>query len=104
MQLALVDNAVRDSNAVNRVQLVLMLVEGCAVATLLVLYMWWLQHRVTQQRYRVYSVFLTVPVGMIRALASKTISISQGSDSEVRGAGRGWVESGRGPEGGQTGA
>ncbi|KAG2494212.1 hypothetical protein HYH03_007568 [Edaphochlamys debaryana] len=80
--LALVDRAVVDSNAINRVQLILMLVEGCAVATLLMVYMWWLQHRVTQQRYRVYGVFLTVPVGMIRALASRTITISQGSDSE----------------------
>ena len=77
------DRAVEDSNAINRVQLVLMLVEGCAVATLLVAYMWWLQHRVTQQRYRVYSVFMAVPVGMIRALASRTIQISQGSDSDV---------------------
>ncbi|GLI64870.1 hypothetical protein VaNZ11_008256 [Volvox africanus] len=80
--LALVDRAVTASNNINRVQLVLMLVEGCAVATLLVTYMWWLQHRVTQQRYRVYGVFMAVPVGMIRALASRTITISQGSDSE----------------------
>ncbi|EFJ49262.1 phosphate acetyltransferase [Volvox carteri f. nagariensis] len=80
--LALTDRAVTASNNINRVQLVLMLVEGCAVATLLVTYMWWLQHRVTQQRYRVYGVFMAVPVGMIRALASRTITISQGSDSE----------------------
>ncbi len=56
------DSAVTRSNAVNRVQLVLLLVEGCVVAALLVLYMWWLQARVTEQRYRVYSIFLAVPV------------------------------------------
>ena len=47
-------------------------------------YQGWLQHRVTQQRYKVYGLFLAVPLIMVRGLASKTISIHDGSGSEVR--------------------
>ncbi len=65
---------------VNRLQLVMLVVQGGAVCVLLLLYMWWLQRRVSQQRYGMYSLFMILPVGLLRALASKSVTVMDDSD------------------------
>ncbi len=72
----------------NRLQLVMLVVQGGAVCVLLLLYMWWLQRRVSQQRYGMYSLFMILPVGLLRALASKSVSVMDNSDGEVRAESR----------------
>ncbi len=56
--LQLTQAAVDQANEVNRLQLVLLVLQGCVVCVLLLIYMWWLQRRVSQQRYSLYSLFM----------------------------------------------
>ncbi|GFR41359.1 hypothetical protein Agub_g2042 [Astrephomene gubernaculifera] len=81
--LQLMNKAISQAHSVNRLQLVLLVIQGCVVCSLLVGYMWWLQRRVSQQRYRLYSLFMLVPVGLLRALASKSVAVTDNSDGEA---------------------
>ncbi|GIL43535.1 hypothetical protein Vafri_1240, partial [Volvox africanus] len=75
--------AVDTSNTINRLQLVLLVIEGCCICALVVAYMAWLLKKVDNQRYGMYGVFLIVPVGLVRGLASKTVAVEEeNSDGE----------------------
>ncbi|EFJ44860.1 hypothetical protein VOLCADRAFT_94888 [Volvox carteri f. nagariensis] len=80
---AFVYQAVDTSNTINRLQLVLLVIEGCCICALVVAYMAWLLRKVDNQRYGMYGVFLIVPVGLVRGLASKTVAVEEeNSDGE----------------------
>ncbi|GIL98955.1 hypothetical protein Vretimale_4181, partial [Volvox reticuliferus] len=80
---AFVYQAVDTSNTINRLQLVLLVIEGCCICALVVAYMAWLLKKVDNQRYGMYGVFLIVPVGLVRGLASKTVAVEEeNSDGE----------------------
>ncbi|GIL43455.1 hypothetical protein Vafri_932 [Volvox africanus] len=81
--LQLTHAAIDAANKVNQLQLVLLVLQGCVVCVLLLIYMWWLQRRVSQQRYCLYSLFMLVPVGLLRALASKSVAVNDNSDAEA---------------------
>ncbi|GIL99026.1 hypothetical protein Vretimale_4267, partial [Volvox reticuliferus] len=81
--LQLTHAAIGAANKVNQLQLVLLVLQGCVVCVLLLIYMWWLQRRVSQQRYSLYSLFMLVPVGLLRALASKSVAVNDNSDAEA---------------------
>ncbi|KAG2440500.1 hypothetical protein HYH02_010378 [Chlamydomonas schloesseri] len=81
--LRLTHTAIAAAEEVNRLQLVLLILQGGVICALLLLYMWWLQRRVSQQRYNLYSLFMLVPVGLLRALASKSVTVADNSDHEA---------------------
>ncbi|GLC67719.1 hypothetical protein PLESTF_000598300 [Pleodorina starrii] len=80
---AFVYQAVDTSNTINQLQLVLLVIEGCCICALVVAYMAWLLKKVDNQRYGMYGVFLIVPVGLVRGLASKSVAVEEeNSDGE----------------------
>ncbi|KAG2446182.1 hypothetical protein HXX76_000775 [Chlamydomonas incerta] len=81
--LQMTQTAIQQAEAVNRLQLVLLILQGGVICALLLVYMWWLQRRVSQQRYNLYSLFMLVPVGLLRALASKSVTVADNSDGEA---------------------
>ncbi len=78
MQLT-VDN----SRKMNEIQLIILGVEGAFVALLAALVMSFFAARVVKRRCAVFSVFLTVPSGILRSLATATFQLDEGGD-EVR--------------------
>lgn len=79
---ALLFKSVDSSHDLNLLQLVLLIMEGCCICSLIVAYMAWLLRKVDAQRYGVYSVFLIVPNGLIRAQASMAIQVDTGADQD----------------------
>lgn len=61
------------TNNVNQLQIIFLIAQGCCVCLLACIYASWLMHRVAEQRYRMYSVFVAVPQGFLRAMATKQV-------------------------------
>ncbi|KAJ9531692.1 hypothetical protein QJQ45_021837 [Haematococcus lacustris] len=60
---------------VKSLQLVLLLAEGLGAAVLVVCYMWIITTAVANQRFNLYSVFMVLPMGLVRSLANKELMI-----------------------------
>ncbi|GFH17245.1 uncharacterized protein HaLaN_13835, partial [Haematococcus lacustris] len=63
------------SMLVKSLQLVLLLAEGLGAAVLVVCYMWIITTAVANQRFNLYSVFMVLPMGLVRSLANKELMI-----------------------------
>jgi hypothetical protein len=48
------------------------------------LYVYWLLGKVASQRYNLYSTFLMIPTGCLRALATKQLLVSVADDDDDR--------------------
>ena len=59
-------------------QMVLLAAYAGAICVACVLYSAWLLHCVSEQRCRMFAIFLSVPNGFIRALASKQVGAAVG--------------------------
>ena len=69
-----------------QVFLALMVVEACVMAVSALAYLIHLLDKVGIYRYHVYSIFLVVPSGLLRALASKQVTIEgEGDDDDDDG-------------------
>lgn len=68
--------ASENTRAVNHLQIMYLIIQGCIVCILAALYASWLLHRLQEQRYRLFSVFVAVPQGFVRALATKQVRAS----------------------------
>ncbi|KAG2487286.1 hypothetical protein HYH03_014127 [Edaphochlamys debaryana] len=75
------------------VLIVLLLVEGCAVCFVAIGYVFWLLWKATRARAALFTVFLVIPQGQVRALASRHITTTTAddddSDDEDKGDGGG---------------
>ncbi|KAG2493479.1 hypothetical protein HYH03_008295 [Edaphochlamys debaryana] len=67
---------------VNMLGIGLLVAEGCIVCGLAALYEWILLKQVARQRYGLYSVFLVIPTGFLRALASKHVQVDGEDDND----------------------
>ncbi|GFR48517.1 hypothetical protein Agub_g10412 [Astrephomene gubernaculifera] len=67
---------------VNMLGIGLLVAEGCVVCGAAALYMWALLTQVARQRYGLYSVFLVIPTGFLRALASKHVQVDGEDDND----------------------
>lgn len=62
---------------VNTISIALLVVEGCVFSFLAVSYMTSLIAAVANQRYSFFAVFLNIPNGFLRALATKKVKASR---------------------------
>ncbi|GLC42489.1 hypothetical protein PLESTB_001103800 [Pleodorina starrii] len=90
---ALLYNAVDNARHVDILQIVFLLVEGAAISFIAACYLMFLLRAVAAQRFKLYSTFLVIPVGLTRALASQNTSLlvdddddDDGDEDEERGA------------------
>ncbi|KAG2450719.1 hypothetical protein HYH02_004557 [Chlamydomonas schloesseri] len=67
---------------VNMLGIGLLIAEGAVVCGIAALYMWVLLKQVARQRYSLYSVFLVIPTGFLRALASKHVQVDGEDDND----------------------
>jgi hypothetical protein len=67
-------------------------VQGCLGCTIAAAYVYWLLGNVAGQRYNLYSVFLMVPSGCLRALATKQLHVGVEDDDDDDDNERGMVE------------
>eukprot|EP00198_Chlamydomonas_reinhardtii_P009477 XP_001698814.1 predicted protein [Chlamydomonas reinhardtii] len=79
---ALLDDAVHHTNLVNLLQLLFLLIEGCLVSSCVALALMYLLRMACDQRYKLYETFLTIPVGLTRALASQTTHLLDNDESD----------------------
>lgn len=61
---------------VNNISVALLVVEGCVLSMSALMYMNHLISGVAMQRYSVFSVFLSIPGGFLRTLATKSCAVS----------------------------
>ncbi|GLC33063.1 hypothetical protein PLESTB_000374500 [Pleodorina starrii] len=84
-RLSLNGMVLRTWDSVGRVNMLgigLLVAEGCVVCGAAALYMWILLKQVARQRYGLYSVFLVIPTGFLRALASKHVQVDGEDDND----------------------
>ena len=72
----LVLRAMDSVTRVNNLSVALLVAEGCCMCLMAIAYMWLLLQRVAAQRYSLFAVFLAIPSALLRALASKKVSVS----------------------------
>jgi hypothetical protein len=81
----LMQQAIDDSTKMNSIQLIILAVEGGFVGMGAVLVMWIAASAVMFRRYAVFSVFMTVPAGILRGLATQAFNLGEGEeDDQVR--------------------
>ncbi|KAJ9519258.1 hypothetical protein QJQ45_017921, partial [Haematococcus lacustris] len=83
---AFLQTVVGQADTLNQIQLLVLLLEGVVVPLGAMLYLWILAMRVTNQRFNMFHVFVLVPVGLIRQLATKPIDLDEEDDDDGAGA------------------
>ena len=80
---ALLYDAVSNTEHVNTLQLVFLVLEGCVCCSMAAIYLMYLLRSVANQRYTLYDTFLAIPIGLTRALATQSTRLDDGgSDDE----------------------
>ncbi|KAG2488731.1 hypothetical protein HYH03_012730 [Edaphochlamys debaryana] len=69
---ALLEEAQSKTDTVKVLQLIFLIIEGCVVTCCVTIGSVYLLHMACKQRYLLYETFLSIPVGLTRALASQT--------------------------------
>ncbi|KAL6759215.1 hypothetical protein V8C86DRAFT_1351729 [Haematococcus lacustris] len=100
---AFLQTVVGQADTLNQIQLLVLLLEGLVVPLGAMLYLWILAMRVTNQRFNMFHVFVLVPVGLIRQLATKPIDLDEEDDDDGAGAVPGAEAGGAAGEGGNRG-
>ncbi|GLC41288.1 hypothetical protein PLESTB_001078900 [Pleodorina starrii] len=79
---ALLFVAVDDARWVDNLQIVFLCVEGAAVTSIAACYLAYLLRGVAAQRYKLYSIFMLIPLGLTRALASQNTNLIVDEEDE----------------------
>ncbi|GLI60724.1 hypothetical protein VaNZ11_002822 [Volvox africanus] len=76
--------AVDDAQWVDNLQIVFLCVEGAAITSVAACYLAYLLKAVSEQRYKLYSTFMHIPLGLTRALASQntTLTVDEEDDED----------------------
>ncbi|GIM04869.1 hypothetical protein Vretimale_9356 [Volvox reticuliferus] len=82
---ALLYSAVSNARRVDTLQIVFLLVEGAAISFFAACYLTFLLRAVAAQRFKLYSTFLIIPVGLTRALASQNLNLLVDEDEDEDG-------------------
>lgn len=82
--------AIQDSQKMNAIQLIILGVEGGLFGLASVVIIWLVTSRVVARRLAIFRVFLAVPSGVVRSLATAAYALEEGSAQqdetlEVRG-------------------
>lgn len=78
----LMQQAIQDSNQVNNIQLIILAVEGACVGLASVVVVWIVSSKLLARRVAVYSVFMLIPSGVIKAQASRPVNLEEGGEDE----------------------
>ncbi|KAI8475137.1 MAG: hypothetical protein J3K34DRAFT_517581 [Monoraphidium minutum] len=78
----LVERALAKVGEVSVAMTIFLALEGCLLFAAATLYIAHLMKRVTLQRYNLFSLFLVLPAGFLRALASKQAVLDEDDDSD----------------------
>ncbi|KAL6757714.1 hypothetical protein V8C86DRAFT_1619603 [Haematococcus lacustris] len=78
--------AIQDSKKVNNMQLIILALEGGIISTVAIIVMWSVTAAVVFRRYAIYCVFLLVPHGLVKGLATKPLGIKEDGASGEEGA------------------
>ncbi|KAJ9519310.1 hypothetical protein QJQ45_023113, partial [Haematococcus lacustris] len=100
---AFLQTVIRQADTLNQIQLLVLLLEGVVVPLGAMLYLWILAMRVTNQRFNMFHVFVLVPVGLIRQLATMPIDLDEEDDDDGAGAVPGAEAGGAAGEAGNRG-
>ena len=73
---------VEQNNLVNNIQLVFLGVEGVFFVAIVMLFVWNLAKRVSEQRYNMYNCFMQIPIATVRTLATRPINLEDEEDEE----------------------
>ena len=65
-------DVITSAGHLNSIQFVLMVVEGIVASCLATLFITYITLKLTNQRYNLYSVFMVVPVSLLKSLATKS--------------------------------
>lgn len=84
-------------------QMALLVVEGVVLCFLAITYVWYLASKVGEQRYNIYNIFMAVPQGLVRQLATKRLNLSEEGDEEDVDDVLGVTPGGQGGGAGNTG-
>ncbi|GFR46567.1 hypothetical protein Agub_g8160 [Astrephomene gubernaculifera] len=79
---ALLYVAVDNARWVEGLQFIFLAVEGAAISCLSAFYLAYLLRAVATQRYKLYGIFLIIPVGLTRALSSQNANLDLDEDEE----------------------
>ncbi|GFH11728.1 tiny macrocysts protein B [Haematococcus lacustris] len=79
----LMQKAIGDSKTVNNVQLIVLAVEGGVVSVIAIAVMWFATSRAVYRRYAVYTVFMLMPQGLVKALATKSVELGEGNAEDM---------------------
>ncbi|KAJ9529670.1 hypothetical protein QJQ45_014402 [Haematococcus lacustris] len=71
---------------VNNMQLIILALEGGIISTVAIIVMWSVTAAVVFRRYAIYCVFLLVPHGLVKGLATKPLGIKEDGASGEEGA------------------
>ncbi|GAX78754.1 hypothetical protein CEUSTIGMA_g6191.t1 [Chlamydomonas eustigma] len=69
-----VQDVINSAQSVNQVQFLLMAIEGVACCALITVFMYYITAKMTDQRFKLYSVFMVLPATIVRNMASKSNS------------------------------
>ncbi|WIA17635.1 hypothetical protein OEZ85_014441 [Tetradesmus obliquus] len=78
----LVERAAAKMGEVSSAMVLLLVLEGCVLFISAAAYITWLISRMVSQRANLFSVFLVIPTGFLRALASKQVVLDEDADSD----------------------
>mmetsp|Transcript_29309 Transcript_29309/g.64857 ORF Transcript_29309/g.64857 Transcript_29309/m.64857 type:complete len:2212 (+) Transcript_29309:218-6853(+) len=70
---SLVQHVVESANSVNNVQLIILALEGCVISSIATIYIWIVTTQVAIQRWNLYNVFMLIPVGLVRGMATRVM-------------------------------
>ncbi|GIL80928.1 hypothetical protein Vretifemale_9880, partial [Volvox reticuliferus] len=76
--------AVDDAKWIDHLQIIFLCVEGAAITSVAACYLAYLLKAVSEQRYKLYSAFMHIPLGLTRALASQntTLTVDEEDDDD----------------------
>ncbi|KAG2492486.1 hypothetical protein HYH03_009151 [Edaphochlamys debaryana] len=103
--LALQEHAEGHTANVNTLQLIFLVIEGFLVSSCTAVCLIYLLRMVSESRYKLYETFLSIPIGLTRALASQTTHLldadesDDDDDEEVAAATKGAEERAEGSDG-----
>lgn len=80
--IAQVDRVLAKFSQVGAAMLVLLVLEGCVVFFAASMYVFMLIKAMVGNRANLFSVFLVIPTGFLRALASKQVQLDEDEDTD----------------------
>ncbi|KAG2492488.1 hypothetical protein HYH03_009153 [Edaphochlamys debaryana] len=80
--LALQEHAEGHTANVNTLQLIFLVIEGFLVSSCTAVCLIYLLRMVSESRYKLYETFLSIPIGLTRALASQTTHLLDADESD----------------------